>query len=136
MMNEAAIKIGSHSVIANMFHSMFPERFAYLRSGKGVGWFEFIAPRWHHIAETSQRFYTLLNEDFTDKFEDSIILLEEEDCPDDELIETLKPILNKRLGKSDFKDNDIKELRAKYNKVNKCKEWLSSLNTNKNLLGF
>ena len=75
-----------------------------------------------------------MNEDFTNKFEDSIILLEEEECPDDELITTLKVILNTQLGKSDFKDRVVKESMARYNKVTKYKEWLSSLNTNKNIL--
>jgi hypothetical protein len=40
------------------------------------------------------------------------------------------------LGKIDFKEFVIKELKAKYSKVKTRKKWLSSLNANKSILGF
>ena len=45
MMVDVALKCDGHSVIAKMFHAVWPDTFAYLGQGKGVGWFEFNAPR-------------------------------------------------------------------------------------------
>ena len=40
------------------------------------------------------------------------------------------------MGKTDFKDQVIKELKAKYSKVKINKQWLSALNANPRVLGF
>ena len=63
-----------------------------------------------------------MKEDFTNKFEASIFLLDKESCRYDDPITILKTILNKKLGKSDSKEKLNKEMSAKYNKANKCKE--------------
>jgi hypothetical protein len=136
MMAEAALKIGCTSVIAKMFYSLFPDRFVYLGKGDGCGWFVFKAPRWKHVSQNTEMFYNLLNGEFTERFEDAIIKLEEEEIPDFSLINTLKVILNKQLGKDVFKDGVIKELKALYSDAIDVEEWLNNLNTKKNLLGF
>ncbi len=56
MMADVALKVGGHSVIAKMFHAIWPDNFGYLGQGTCVGWFEFTAPRWHHIGQNNEVF--------------------------------------------------------------------------------
>ncbi len=135
MMEEAATKLGCISVIAKMFHYMFPKRFAYLGSGGDCGWYSYKQPKWRHIKDSTHVLYKLLNEDFTMNFEKSIGLLKAEEDVDGQLIGLPYIILNKQLGNHTFKDGVIKELRSNCG-VEDLSTWLTNMNSESHLLGF
>ena len=123
---------GGHYKLAVIFHSMFPESFAYL--GKRDGWFAFRAPRWWHIECNTEEIIKLMNCDLYDRVADVLTKLKSEEKPDEINVSTVSNTL-KSISKITFKNNLAKELQALYAVANPTK-WLSNLDGNDYILGF
>eukprot|EP00873_Tetraselmis_striata_P043717 jgi/Tetstr1/463981/TSEL_008786.t1 len=123
---------GGHYKLAVIFHSMFPESFAYL--GKRDGWFAFRAPRWWHMEGDTEEIIKLMNRDLYDRVSDVLTKLKSEDRPDDIAV-TAVSITLKNIAKITFTNNLVKQLQILY-KVCDPSGWLSSLDGNDYVLGF
>ena len=123
---------GGHYKLAVIFHSMFPESFAYL--GKRDGWFAFRAPRWWHIEGNTEEIIKLMNCDLYDRVADVLTKLKSEEKPDEINVSTVSNTL-KSISKITFTNNLVKQLQILY-KVQNPSAWLSSLDSNDYILGF
>lgn len=130
---QVAQESGGHRTLAKMFHSMYPDRFAYL--GQKDGWFSFRAPRWYHIQRDTEEIMSLINNEFSQRIDEALDVLMGEDPVDSKLIDKVQQISHTQLSRHSFKESLVKEMQSLY-KIANAGAWLGQLDDDDFILGF
>eukprot|EP00873_Tetraselmis_striata_P009643 jgi/Tetstr1/429907/TSEL_019772.t1 len=123
---------GGHRLLGKLFQEMFPKRFAYL--GKVDGWFGFRSPRWVAMQGDTEELMHLMDNDLHSLISTTVNDLKSEELCIEKDVEAASKLLD-RIAQLPFKNDLVKQLRVLY-KVADPGKWLSSLDSNNNLLGF
>jgi P4 family phage/plasmid primase-like protien len=128
---EAAIE-GGHHLLAAIFHSLFPDKYAFL--GKKEGWYEFKQPRWRSLGCDTSDIVRVVDNDLKSFVKKSLAELEKEDPSCDPDIKAVSEMV-KNIANYTFKSLLIRNMESLY-KIEFSTEWIQSLDINTNVLGF
>jgi len=128
---EAALE-GGHHLLAAIFHSLFPDKYAFL--GKKEGWYIFKQPRWRSLESCTSAIVKDIDNDLKIFVKNVLVELEKEDPPCEPDIKAVS-VMVKNIANFTFKSPLIRNMESLY-KVDSPKEWVESLDVNLHVLGF